>query len=76
MNLARLKAFTLSIDGKGNDAKQAHDFLSTLDMEIFHEVIETPGSWVNLEERSRYHRRLQTARHPIRRNDYCTLPRN
>jgi asparagine synthase (glutamine-hydrolysing) len=49
MNLARLKAFTLSIDGKGNDAKQAHEFLANLDMELFHEVIEAPASWVNLQ---------------------------
>jgi asparagine synthase (glutamine-hydrolysing) len=49
MNLARLKAFTLSIDGKGNDAIQAHDFLSSLDMELFHEVIEAPRNWINLE---------------------------
>jgi asparagine synthase (glutamine-hydrolysing) len=49
MNLARLKAFTLSIDGNGNDAKQAHEFLSSLDMELFHEVITAPGSWVDLE---------------------------
>jgi len=50
MNLARLKAFTLNIDNNGNDAKQAHDFLSSLDMELFHEVVEVPGSWVNLQE--------------------------
>ncbi|MDP7009028.1 MAG: asparagine synthase-related protein, partial [Phycisphaerales bacterium] len=50
MNLARLKAFTLTIDGEGEDAKQAHDFLSQLDLELFHEVIDTPGSWVNLQD--------------------------
>jgi len=50
MNLARLKAFTLTVDGNGEDAKQAHDFLSQLDLELFHEVIDAPGSWVNLQE--------------------------
>jgi asparagine synthase (glutamine-hydrolysing) len=50
MNLARLKAFTLTIDGEGEDAKQAHEFLSQLDLELFHEIIETPESWVNLQE--------------------------
>ena len=49
MNLARLKAFTLSVDGEGEDAKQAHEFLASLDMELFHEIISAPGSWVDLE---------------------------
>ncbi len=49
MNLARLKAFTLTIDGQGDDAKQAHDFLSQLDLELFHEVIDATRSWINLE---------------------------
>jgi len=50
MNLARLKAFTLAVDGEGEDATQAHEFLAQLDLELFHEVINTPGSWVNLQE--------------------------
>ncbi len=50
MNLARLKAFTLTVDSCGEDAKQAHDFLSQLDLELFHEIINVPGSWVNLQE--------------------------
>ncbi len=50
MNLARLKAFTLSIDGEGEDSKQAHEFLTSLDLELYHEVIEAPLSWVNLED--------------------------
>ena len=49
MNLARLKAFTLTIDGEGEDAKQAHDFLSNLDLELFHEIINAPGNWINLQ---------------------------
>jgi len=49
MNLARLKAFTLSVDGEGEDATQAHEFLTQLDLELFHEVITTPKSWIDLE---------------------------
>ena len=48
LNLARLKAFTLSVDGGGNDVKQARDFMSHLDMELFHEIIDVPASWINL----------------------------
>ena len=50
MNLARLKAFTLSVNGEGEDAIQARNFMSSLDLELFHEVITTPESWVNLQE--------------------------
>jgi len=49
MNLARLKAFTLSVENEGNDAIQAREFLSSLDMELFHEIIITPRNWINLE---------------------------
>ena len=49
MNLARLKAFTLSVDGGGEDVKQAYEFLSSLDLELFLEVIETPENWIDLE---------------------------
>jgi len=37
---SRLKAFTLSVDGKGEDLKQAREFLKTLGMELFLEPIE------------------------------------
>ena len=37
---ARLKAFTLSVDGAGQDARQARDFLRGLDLELFHEVVD------------------------------------
>ena len=40
---ARLKAFTLSIDGEGDDARQAHDFLRRTNLEIFGEVIDIPA---------------------------------
>ena len=41
---ARLKAFTLSVDGEGDDAIQAHEFLRRTDLEIFGEVIDVPSS--------------------------------
>jgi asparagine synthase (glutamine-hydrolysing) len=37
---ARLKAFTLSVDGEGDDARQAHDFLSRTELEMFGEIID------------------------------------
>ena len=37
---ARLKAFTLSVDGEGEDARQAHDFLSRTQLEMFGEIID------------------------------------
>ena len=41
---ARLKAFTLSVDGQGDDAIQAREFLRRTDLEIFGEVIDVPSS--------------------------------
>ena len=41
---ARLKAFTLSIDGVGDDAAQAREFLRRADLEIFGEIIDVPSS--------------------------------
>jgi asparagine synthase (glutamine-hydrolysing) len=37
---ARLKAFTLSIDGEGDDATQAREFLKLTDLEMLGEVVE------------------------------------
>ncbi len=37
---ARLKAFTLSIDGEGQDALQAAEFLRASDLEMFGEIID------------------------------------
>ncbi len=37
---ARLKAFTLSIDGQGEDARQAHEFLSRTGLEMLGEIID------------------------------------
>ena len=41
---ARLKAFTLSVDGAGDDARQAREFLARTDLELFGEVIAVPSS--------------------------------
>ncbi len=41
---SRLKAFTLSVDGKGEDMKQAREFLKALKMEVFLEPIEIESS--------------------------------
>ena len=41
---ARLKAFTLSVDGEGDDARQAHDFLSRTQLEMFGEIIDVSST--------------------------------
>lgn len=41
---ARLKAFTLSVDGEGEDAQQAHNFLNRAHLEMFGEIIEVPST--------------------------------
>src|SRR5207244_12424168 len=41
---ARLKACTLSFDGDGDDARQAHDFLSRTNLEMLGEIIEVSSS--------------------------------
>jgi asparagine synthase (glutamine-hydrolysing) len=40
----RLKAFTLSIDGEGDDARQAREFLARCNLEMLGEVIDVPSS--------------------------------
>ena len=40
---ARLKAFTLSIDGEGQDARQARDFLNRTELEMLGEIIDVPS---------------------------------
>ncbi|MGI8402581.1 MAG: asparagine synthase-related protein, partial [Gemmatimonadaceae bacterium] len=37
---ARLKAFTLSVDGEGDDARQAREFLAHTNLEMFGEIID------------------------------------
>ncbi|MDB4893074.1 MAG: asparagine synthase [Gemmatimonadetes bacterium] len=44
---ARLKAFTLSVDGEGDDVRQAREFLSRVNLEMFGEVIDVPSSAVD-----------------------------
>ncbi len=41
---SRLKAFTLSVDGDGEDLKQAREFLKAVNMEVFLEPIEVSAS--------------------------------
>lgn len=44
---ARLKAFTLSVDGEGADLQQAREFLQAIDCELFLEPIEVPAEAVD-----------------------------
>lgn len=46
---ARLKAFTLSVDG-GDDAQQAKQFLEQLDLAMFLEVIDVPREQVDFRD--------------------------
>ena len=41
---ARLKAFTLSVDGEGEDARQVRDFLGRTQLEMLGEIIDVPAS--------------------------------
>ena len=40
----RLKAFTLSLDGDGDDARQTREFLQRTDLEMFGETIDVPST--------------------------------
>jgi asparagine synthase (glutamine-hydrolysing) len=44
---ARLKAFTLSVDGEGEDARQAHDFLSLTHLEMLGEIIDVSSTMLD-----------------------------
>ncbi len=44
---ARLKAFTLSIDGAGDDARQAREFLERTDLAVLGEVIDVPSAAID-----------------------------
>lgn len=46
----RLKAFTLSLDGCGQDAEQSREFLTGLGLGMFLEVIDVPRSAVDYRE--------------------------
>jgi asparagine synthase (glutamine-hydrolysing) len=41
---ARLKAFTLSVDGEGDDARQALEFLSSTQLEMLGEIIDVDSA--------------------------------
>src|SRR5258705_2372148 len=41
---ARLKAFTLAVDGGGEDVRQASAFLARTDLEMLGEIIDVPSS--------------------------------
>ncbi|MEA2706552.1 MAG: hypothetical protein QOH22_1340 [Gemmatimonadaceae bacterium] len=41
---ARLKAFTLSVDGEGEDARQAREFLTRTNLEMLGEIIDVSSS--------------------------------
>jgi asparagine synthase (glutamine-hydrolysing) len=47
---ARLKAFTISVDGAGADAQQAEQFLGELDLGLFLEVIDVPAAAVDYRQ--------------------------
>jgi len=44
---SRLKAFTLSVDGSGEDLKQAREFLRSVNLELFLEPIEVAASGID-----------------------------
>ena len=46
----RLKAFTLSVEGRGDDAAQARQFLDELDLGFLLEEVSVPASAVSLDE--------------------------
>lgn len=47
---SRLKAFTLAVEGKGEDLDQAHEFLQKLDLELFLEPVEVSVSDIDWKE--------------------------
>jgi len=44
---ARLKAFTLSVDGGGDDMRQARDFLARTHLEMLGEIVDVPSGAVD-----------------------------
>lgn len=49
-NPARLKAFTLCIDGEGDDFHQARSFLQQLNLSLFHEPVEVNSADLNWQQ--------------------------
>ncbi len=70
---SRLKAFTLSVDGNGDDAAQARSFLKQLNLELFLETIEVPAFFCGLSQGNRRDRRLQTLGRTSCCHGYCSL---
>jgi len=50
LNPSRLKAFTLSVDGGGEDLEQAREFLEAVNLQLFHEVIEVSADEIDIDE--------------------------
>ena len=63
---ARLKAFTLSVDGAGADALQARDFLVRTGLEMLGETIDVASADARPAARRRGDRGLQAARRGVR----------
>ncbi|MEM8734605.1 MAG: asparagine synthase-related protein, partial [Planctomycetota bacterium] len=49
-NPARLKAFTLTVDGNQSDSLQAREFLTSMKLEMLHETIDVDSSAVAWQE--------------------------
>ncbi len=47
---ARLKAFTLSVDGGGADLDQARRFLEAVDLQLFHEPVEVSADAIDYKQ--------------------------
>ena len=47
---SRLKAFTLSVDGGGDDLDQARRFVQSVDLGMFLEPVEVPASWIDYKQ--------------------------
>ena len=49
-NPGRLKAFTLSVSGAGDDLDQSRRFLEAVDLQLLHEAVEVPEEWIDFRE--------------------------
>ena len=73
---ARLKAFTLSVDGDGDDARQARDFLRRTNLEMLGETIDVPSSALDPLRAVVGDRGLQAARRRVRRGEPAAAGRD
>ena len=76
MNPARLKAFTLAVDGGGDDLDQARRFLDAARPGLFLEPIEVRARRVDWREARPRRRGLQAARHPVGGHGPGPVPRH